>query len=42
MISKHVKNLANILITSLALLLSGNALAESPATIYKHGWKLDV
>lgn len=42
MISKHAKTLANILITSLVLVLSGNALAESPATTYKYGLKLDV
>ncbi|MBJ7548366.1 DUF2790 domain-containing protein, partial [Pseudomonas sp. OA3] len=42
MIIKHAKNLANILITSLVLVLSGNALAESPATTYKYGLKLDV
>lgn len=42
MISKHAKTLASIFITSFALLLSGNALAESPVTTYKYGLKLDI
>jgi hypothetical protein len=42
MISKHAKTLATIFITSFALLLAGNALAESPVTTYKYGLKLDV
>jgi len=42
MISKHAKTLASIFITSFVLLLSGNALAESPVTTYKYGLKLDI
>jgi len=39
---KHAKNLATISITSLAILISSNALAESHATTYKYGLKLDI
>jgi len=42
MLNKHAKKLASIFATSIALLLSCHALAETPATTYKYSLKLDI